>query len=207
MRYFIRYFLRGLLFIAPVAATVWILVTVFLWVDGLVESPFGTDWTWTVPGTDLELRHGIGFALTIALVTLVGLLTSTVFVGWILRRIEVVFTRLPVVKLVYTAVKDVVEAFVSEEKKFDKPVLLAFGQTPEVEVIGFVTRQTLAEFGRPGKVAVYVPQSYNFAANLILVPADRVTPLELPAADVMAFVVSGGVSEATRIGDANESAG
>lgn len=198
LRFLIRNFLQGLLIVVPLAATLWILLTVFRWIDGLVETPESE--FWTLPLTDLRIPlelfawNGVGFLITISGVTLIGILASNVLTGWLLRRIDRVFAHVPVVKLIYSSIKDLVEAFVSDEKKFDAPVLLSFSATPEVEVIGFVTRDDLAEFGRPGKVAVYVPQSYNFAANLILVPRERVTPIDLPSSDVMAFVVSGGVS-------------
>ena len=198
MRTIFRYFLRGLLVTVPLAATLWIVVTVFLWMDGLVKRIFGTQLVLSLPNTDLQWSYGLGALFTVVIITVIGILTSNVIVSWFMRRVDRVITHLPVVKQIYSSIKDMVEAFVSEEKKFDKPVLLAFAQNPEIEVIGFVTRQSLEEFGRPDKVAVYVPQSYNFAANLILVPHERVTPIHLPAGDVMAFVVSGGVSEATR---------
>ncbi|MCA9003534.1 MAG: DUF502 domain-containing protein, partial [Planctomycetes bacterium] len=175
----------------------WIVVAVFLWMDGLVRRVLGKDLVVTIPHTNLEWTYGLGALLTLAIILLIGILTSNVLMGWIMRRVDKIIARLPVVKQIYSSIKDMLEALVSEQKKFDKPVLLSFSATPEVEVIGFVTRETLAEFGRADKVAVYVPQSYNFAANLILVPKDRVTPIDLPAGDVMAFVVSGGVSEAT----------
>jgi len=204
-RFLLRHFVRGLLLVVPAATTIWILVTAFLWLGGMIRLP--VEWRVTIPWTDLEVplaRQAVGFLTMIAGVVLIGILTSNVLTRWIVRRLEVLFQRVPIVKLIYAAVKDMVQAFVSEEKKFDKPVLLSFTEDPEVEVIGFVTRSDLSEFARPDKVAVYVPQSYNFAANLILVPRERVTPIELPASDVMAFVVSGGVSLATR--PANEEA-
>jgi len=199
VRFFLRYFLRGLLFVVPAAATIWLLLYAFDWIDNLIQVPEEEAWDilgFHISGEDLAWK-GFGFLVIVAAITGIGILTSNVLSGWILRRFEQLFTRVPGVKQIYTAIKDMVEAFVSEEKKFDKPVLLSFAETPEVEVIGFVTRDDLSEFGRPGKVAVYVPQSYNFAANLILVPRDRVTPIDVPAGDVMTFVVSGGVSHAT----------
>lgn len=196
MRSLIRYFFRGLLVFVPIAGTIWIVTTVFAWIDGLVQGLVGKQLSVRIPGTDWEWRHGVGLALTILLITLIGILTANVFIKWILRRIEQLFQRLPVIKQIYTSIKDMIEAFVSERKKFDKPVLLSFGDSREVEVIGFVTRESLSDLGRKEKVAVYVPQSYNFAANLILVPHERVQPIDLPAADVMTFVVSGGVSGA-----------
>ncbi len=209
LRFFVRNFIRGLLFVAPVAATLWILVYVFDLIDGMIEVP--TEGTIKVPWLGLELHarelafRGAGFVLTISGIVVIGMLTSNVLTDWALRRVDKLFTHVPVVKLIYSAIKDMVEAFVSEKKKFDKPVLLSFADSPTVEVIGFVTREDLSEFGRPDKVAVYVPQSYNFAANLILVPRERVTPIDLPSGDVMAFVVSGGVSQATKPGQVSTS--
>ena len=202
VRFFLRYFVRGLLFVVPTAATVGILLYAFNWLDGLIQIP--EQEKWTIPIVNLEFSgksvawKGFGFLAIITAVTGIGVLTSNVLSGWVLRRIEKLITHVPVVKQIYTSIKDMVQAFVSEEKKFDKPVLLSFAEIPDVEVIGFVTREDLEEFGRPEKVAVYVPQSYNFAANLILVPKDRVSSIDVPAGDVMAFVVSGGVSGATQ---------
>ena len=205
MRFLLRHFFRGLLVVVPVAATLWILYVVFDAVDDLIPLP--AEGTWTVPWLEWEIRfevlarRGVGFLLVVAVVTLVGLLTSNILTRWIFRRIDGLFTRLPVVKLLYSSIKDMIEAFVSDKKKFDKPVLLRLDGAGDVRVIGFVTQDDLDEFGLPGSVAVYVPQSYNFAANLVLVPRDRIEPIDLPSAGVMAFVVSGGVSKIERPDD------
>jgi uncharacterized membrane protein len=202
VRFLVRYFIRGLLLVVPVGATAAILIYVFNLIGGLVERPDLKGWT--VPLLDVEVSfqglawRAFSFLFIIASVIGIGLLTSNVMTQWVLRRLEELVFRVPVVKLIYTSIRDMVEAVVSEKKKFDKPVLLSFTEQPDVEVIGFVTRGDLTEFGRPGKVAVYVPQSYNFAANLVLVPKERVTPIDLKSGDVMAFVVSGGVSQATQ---------
>lgn len=202
VRFVVRYFLRGLLFVVPLAVTIWILVTVFNKIDGLIQVPALTSKTFTLFGFELKgetlTRRGVGFLVMLVAVIGVGLLTSNVMTRWLLAKIEELFTHLPVIKQIYTSIKDMIEAFVSEEKKFDKPVLLTFASDPDLEVIGFVTREDMAEFGCPERVAVYVPQSYNFAANLIVVPRERIRPIDLPAGDVMAFVVSGGVSSATK---------
>lgn len=194
VRILAKYFLRGLLITVPIAATAWILYKVFGFVDGLVSFPEEA-WRvplvgWRVPGVSLRFP-GSGVLMTGALVTLVGLLGSNYFTRQLFTWSEGLFTRMPGVKQLYNAIKDLIQALVSEDKKFDKPVLLRLGEG--IEVIGFVTRESLAEMGLGAKIAVYVPQSYNFAANLIIVPSERVTPIELPPADVMAFVVSGGV--------------
>jgi len=60
--------------------------------------------------------------------------------------------------------------------------------------VGFVTRDSLSSFGQAELVSVYVPQSYNFAGNLLIVPRSRTLPIEASTHDVMAFVVSDGVA-------------
>jgi len=202
VRFLVRYFIRGLLLVVPVGATAWILIYAFNTISGLVE--LSSDGEMQIPLTDVSISAGsfawkvFSFVFILAVIIGIGLMTSNVVTQWMLRRLEEIAFRVPVIKLIYTSIRDMVEAFVSDKKKFDKPVLLSFAADPEVEVIGFITRGDLEEFGRPGKVAVYVPQSYNFAANLVLVRKDRVTPIDLPPGDVMAFVVSGGVSQATQ---------
>ncbi len=103
--------------------------------------------------------------------------------------------RLPLVKMIYTSIKDLINAFVGEKKSFNKPVLVRLSPESNVQVIGFVTRDSLDRFGLAGSVAVYLPQSYNFAGNLIIVPREQVSPLEADSGRVMAFIVSGGVTE------------
>src|SRR5262249_50667071 len=61
-------------------------------------------------------------------------------------------------------------------------------------MLGFVTREHLEALGMKGEVAVYFPQSYNFAGYLAVVPRDQVEPLDVSTTDLMTFVVSGGVS-------------
>jgi len=62
------------------------------------------------------------------------------------------------------------------------------------KAIGFVTRKDLSMFGLMDHVAVYFPQSYNFAGHLLVFPREQVKPLGMESSDVMTFIVSGGVS-------------
>ncbi len=174
------YFLRGLVLTVPAVLTVWVSWATIRWVDGLLGV--------RVPGA--------GLLATVALVTLIGAAASsyvaTMALGWLERLLE----RLPFVRLLYTSTKDLLNAFVGEERRFTRAVRVALSDDGAVSVLGFVTAESLADLGLPGQVAVYLPQSYNFAGNLILVPADRVTPVKADSAEVMAFIVSGGVSRA-----------
>jgi uncharacterized membrane protein len=182
----LKYFLRGLLVVVPVVATFYVLLAVFRFVDGLLPLD---QW---LPGNKLPV--GAGVVATVLLVTLIGLLARNFLTGWIFRWAERILTRVPLVKLIYGTTRDLIAAFVGERKSFDKPVILTLGEGAGFEVLGFVTRESLEVLGLRGRIAVYVPQSYNFAGNLLVVPSERVTPLEIDAADVMAFVLSGGVT-------------
>jgi uncharacterized membrane protein len=102
------------------------------------------------------------------------------------------------VKLLYNAVGDLFNALLGEDKRFNKPVLVCLSEEAGVRVAGFITAEDLSHWGLNEEVAVYLPQSYNFAGNLIIVPANRVTALDQPAGDVTTFIVSGGVSSKSR---------
>ena len=172
----VRYFLRGCLVTAPLGLTIYIVWQVLSTIDRILPIP--------VPGA--------GLLATVALITLIGLFTSNVVGKSALDLTEGLLQRLPLVKLVYTSIKDLVSAFVGDKRRFDAPVAVSLmGNT---RVLGFVTRDGLGRLGMPDYVAVYFPQSYNFAGYLMLVPRAQVEPLDVPSAEVMTFIVSGGVS-------------
>jgi uncharacterized membrane protein len=179
MRLLLGYFARGLVVLTPVAVTAYVSWWVLDTIDGWLGIP--------VPG--------VGLIVTVAMITLVGFAASTVITRSLVGALEALFGRLPFVRLLYNSTRDLLNAFVGEHRRFDRPVVVAV--TPALRVLGFVTQDTLA--GLPetqGCVAVYCPQSYNFAGQLLLVTATQVTPIAAPASDVLAFIVSGGVTGA-----------
>lgn len=172
----LSYFWRGCLVLAPVVGTLYIGWLLISTVDRLI--PIG------IPG--------LGLVVTVGIVTLVGFLTSNVVGKAVVRSMENALTRVPLLKLLYTSIRDLINAFVGDKKRFDRPVAVAF--TESARALGFVTRETLHGLHLPGHVAVYFPQSYNFAGNLLIVPKELVEPLDVHPTDMMAFIVSGGVS-------------
>lgn len=173
-----RNLLEGLFLVVPVAVTIYVVFIVFNFIDGWLNIP--------IPG--------IGFILTIGMLVLVGRLASNVFFRGAVGTLEDVLTRTPFVKLLYTSLKDLIEAFMGEKKRFDQPVLVTLTPGGHAEAIGFVTRQNLDLLGLEDRVAVYFPQSYNFAGNLLVVPRSQIRPLHADSADIMTFIVSGGIS-------------
>ncbi|MDI6733273.1 MAG: DUF502 domain-containing protein [Planctomycetota bacterium] len=178
MKRLVGYFLKGLLFVVPLVITIYVLYLIFIKIDGLFRIP--------IPG--------VGFVLIFIVITLVGFLTSVFITRHLVKMVDTLFNRLPFVKLLYSAVKDLMNAFVGDKKMFDKPVLVTISPDSNIRIIGFITRGNLESFGLKENVAVYVPQAYNFAGNLIIVPREQITPINKDGSEVMAFIVSAGVS-------------
>lgn len=173
-----RNFFEGLLILVPVVTTLYVAWLVLQTIDGLLNIP--------IPG--------VGILVTFSLITLTGRYASTVFVQKILDMMEGVLVRAPFVKLLYTSIKDLIAAFMGEKRRFDQPVLVSLSPRGYGEAVGFVTRTDLEFLGLLDHVAVYFPQSYNFAGHLLVFPKEQVRPLEAESSEVMAFIVSGGVS-------------
>ena len=171
-------FFEGLLTLVPIVGTLWVAFFVFETIDGWLNIP--------IPG--------VGFLVTIGLITLTGRFASNVFVQKLFDSVERLIVRAPFVKLLYTSIKDLIAAFMGEKKRFDQPVMVALIPGGHAEAIGFVTRTSMEFLGLLDHVAVYFPQSYNFAGNLLVFPKNQVRPLEAESSEVMAFLVSGGVS-------------
>jgi uncharacterized membrane protein len=108
---------------------------------------------------------------------------------------DAIFSRAPIVRIIYTSIKELTEAFVGDRRRFDHPVVVDLFPESDIQAVGFVTREDLTGLGIRDRVAVYFPQSYNFAGQLVVVPAARVTRLEAVSSDVLAFIVSGGVTD------------
>ncbi len=190
MKRLTRYFLQGVLFAAPIAVTVFVFYKVFILIDEPVRAKLDEVFEYSVPG--------LGFVTTIVVaivfLTIVGFLSSNIITRSLMRLLDRQFGRFPLVKLLHSSIRDLVGAFVGDKKKFDQPVMVTLVPGSDVKVIGFVTRKSMESWGLPGETAVYLPQSYNFAGSLIVVPRDRVQPVPLASGEVMTFIISGGVS-------------
>lgn len=178
MRRLLGYFARGLVLLAPLAVTLWVCWIVFTSVDGWLGLP--------IPGA--------GFVATVVLITLFGFLGSSLLTRSAVGALEAVMARLPFLRLLYGSTKDLLNAFVGEKRRFDKPVIVKITADGSVKLMGFVTQESLVHLGLLDQVAVYCPHSYNFSGQLYVVAASHVQPLDVASADAMAFVVSGGVA-------------
>lgn len=187
MKKLMGHFAKGVIFIVPIAVTLYILYLIFAAIDRIIHRIPGLhDSAWWVTF--------LGIVVALVLITLIGWLTSLFITRPLFTLVERTLGRLPLIKLLYSSLKDLIGAFVGDKKKFDKPVLVKVFPGSDVKVMGFVTRESLEFAGLKDEVAVYLPQSYNFAGFLIIVPRERIVPLSMDSSDLMKFIVSGGVA-------------
>ncbi len=174
----LRYFFSGTLFIVPLVATAYFILISFRWLDNRLNLPY----------------PGLGFVIIIVVITLIGFLsTNYIFKtagSWFDRGMN----RIPLVKLIYSTVKDLLGAFVGDKKKFNKPVLVRMNKENNLHQIGFVTQADLSEIGLHDMVVVYFPHSYAFSGIHYFVSKESIKPLDISGTAAMKFIVSGGVS-------------
>lgn len=186
----LRYFFQGLLILAPIGITAFAIYWGFQTIDNLLPFNLVPEHT---PLYFLRYK-GVGFAAVLIIIVAVGYLSSSFIVGRLFDIFDHALERTPLIKYIYSSIKDVFDAFVGEKKKFDHPVLARiYGE--DVWEIGFITQQDVSNFGLEDHMAVYVPQSYAIAGKVYLVPKHKVKILEnITAGEAMKFVVSGGVT-------------
>ena len=178
MKRLANYFLQGLIYLAPIAITLWIFVTTFRAIDGILRLP--------IPG--------VGVLILVGFTTLFGFLLSNYLSRQLLTWFEQIMDRLPFAKLMHGSLKDLMSAFVGEKRRFRHPVAVEMMPGSGIRVFGFVTRESMDDFGMADSVGVYFPQAYNFAGQLVIVARAQVTTLQADSADIMTMIVSGGVS-------------
>ncbi len=184
----IRYFGQGLLYLVPISITVYVIYTIFTYFESLSEP--------------LEMKYigfqipGLGLLIMLVFITLVGLIGSSFIFKPLVRYFEYLINKAPLIKDLYSAVQDLMGAFVGGKKKFTEPVLVKMDASGLMR-IGFVTRKTgVPEMGIvSSQLVVYLPYSYGIMGTVIVVPKENVFPINLPSTEVMKFIVSGGVTE------------
>ncbi|HAD33991.1 MAG TPA: hypothetical protein DCF44_05770 [Chitinophagaceae bacterium] len=175
----LRYFFQGIIIISPIAITGWAAYSIFDFIDTKIPN----------------LPRGLGFLVVIASLIVIGWLGSTFFVWkFLIDLFDGILERTPFLKFIYTSVKEVVESFMGDKKKFNKPVMVRVRKEPEIRQIGFITQTDLSKLNMPGRVAVYMPHSYAVSGFMYIVQAEDVLPLDLNPSDAMKMAVSGGIA-------------
>lgn len=196
-RRLIQLFLQGLVVLAPIGITIFAVVWLFNAVDNILPNIIHglfPRWIEQNAAGELERTPGLGFVVVIAIVLLVGWISSSFVVTRLVHVLDKVLEKTPGVRFIYTSVKDFMEAFAGNKKKFDQPVLVNV-DGDDVWRVGFVTGENADRFDLEDHAVVYVPHSYAISGITYIVPKHKVRPIRnTSASDAMKFVVSGGVT-------------
>lgn len=197
IRKLLRYFVQGLIILAPIAITVWAVLAAFNFVDNLlpnlIHNLFPSLLDVDEKGSPKKIP-GLGFVVMIGIIILVGWVSSNFLMGSVISVFDHWLERTPVIKFIYSSTKDFFEAFAGDKKKFNKAVLANVFST-DVWIIGFLTDEEMGKFELGAtNVAVYVPQAYNFAGQLYILPREKVRKIDaITSGEAMKYAVTGGV--------------
>lgn len=186
MKKIFSYFFQGLIYIAPIGITIYVIYFLFTAIDGFIRGYMQKIFDIDIPG--------IGIVVIFILITLLGLIGSTIIARPVKRLVRKLMDKAPLLKVIFSAISDLLSAFVGKEKKFDQPVLVIVNTISNLEKIGFMTQKDLSDMDIIDKVSVYFPHSYNFSGEMFIVPKELVRPINIPPAEAMKFIVSGGVA-------------
>lgn len=177
-----RYFVQGIIILAPIAITSYVLFFIFDWIDSLLRP--------------VVTYRGAGFLIVIAFIIFTGWVSSYFIMESVISFFDHWLERTPGIKIIYKSVKDFFQAFGGDKKKF-KEAVLANVFNNDVWIVGFLTDDEMEKFNIGAEmVGVYVPQAYNFAGQLYILPRARVRPIEnITAGDAMKYTVTGGIVE------------
>jgi uncharacterized membrane protein len=190
-------FFQGVVVLAPIGVTIWVVVSLFNWVDNFLPNLLNFIFPLQFAEVNGQIPKvtGLGFVVAITLVLFIGWLSSLFFVERLVSIFDKLLEKTPGIKIIYSSVKDFLEAFAGNKKKFDQPVLVNVDST-DVWRIGFITQKNTEHFGLKDFVTVYVPHSYAISGITYIVSADRIKkmPKGVNASEAMKYVVSGGVT-------------
>ena len=187
----LNYFIKGLLLVVPIALTIflviWGVTTVDSWLN--VNNILGVN-----PKTGQNRNiPGLGLVFVLLIIMAAGFFVTYFATESMYNRFQKWLAKVPLFNFIYSSIKDLTEAFVGDEKKFNVPVVVE--TEGEMKRIGFLTQSDLSSLDMPGEAIVYFPFSYSFAGQIYIVKKEKIKHLNISAAEAMKLIVSGGVSQ------------
>jgi len=197
-RNLLKYFVQGLIILAPIIVTGWAVFSLFNYIDNILPNFLHTLFPVLYkPDSEGNIQKvpGVGFVVIIVIIVLTGWISSSYIVGKVVEFFGHVLEKTPGIRFIYTSVKDFLEAFAGEKRKFDKPVLVSV-DAADVWRMGFMTQDDGIRLGLKGHVVVYVPHSYAVSGIVYIVPLEKVKFLtDVSSTEAMKFALSGGVAQ------------
>jgi uncharacterized membrane protein len=184
MKTLFKYFINGVLFLTPIMLTLVIVHWILAWWDKTAGKVFPVE----IPGLPL--------LISILVVILIGYIVSWWLSASLLNYIDKLFTKVPVVKFIYTIIKYTLTSVLGEKKSFSKIAVIKIPNT-NMKMLGFITSEDLSHLGFKDHMAVYIMQSMQWAGVTLLVPNEDIEILEgVKMEEVLKFIVSAGIVSA-----------
>jgi uncharacterized membrane protein len=181
--------LKGLVTILPIGLTVYFVYWLGVTTEALLSKPI----KWVVD--DANYWPGMGLVTGFLLLFLIGLAVNAFLVRRLLGLGEELLLRVPVVKTVYSAIRDMTRLVNTDKKKGDLDRVVTV-ETQLGKLIGFVTQEhanTLGIGGGEDLVAVYLPMSYQIGGYTVYLPRSKLGETDLTVEQAMRIVLTGGV--------------
>lgn len=199
-----RTFLSGLVTVLPLVVTLYLIY----WLGRLAESAFGGIARTLLP--DGWYVPGFGILLAAAVIFVIGVFMQQLVFSQVVALTERMLSRIPVIKTIYTAVRDILDFISSASQRSDLKRVVLVEIQDQTHIIGFVTddeagnalpelRGADREEGAP-LVAVYMPMSYMVGGYTIYVPSDRLKPIDISIEEAMRVALTAGVNRPRRAG-------
>jgi uncharacterized membrane protein len=177
-------FLTGILVVVPIGATILILIWIFDAIDGILQPVIEAIFDRVVPG--------VGFAVTVALIYLAGVIASNVGGRALIHNAETLLTRLPMVRELYTTIKQILESFPSQGKSSLMQVVLVEFPRKGMRAIGFISNESSDESGNK-LISIFIPTSPNPTSGFLqIVREEEIIRTNIPINEAMKMVVSAG---------------
>jgi len=195
---FKRKFLAGLFVSIPAALTIFVIVGIFKFVDGILGQFF-----------DYYLgRHvaGLGFISAVVIIFIIGIVSTNVFGKKLLGLIEKLFLQIPVFKSIYMSVKQLVDAFSPDSQGAFKKFVIAEYPRPGSYSFGFLTNECTirSEAGERALKTIYIPTNNLYMGDIVLLDEKSVTYTNIPIEEGVKIIISGGIATPVMIEESRE---
>jgi uncharacterized membrane protein len=187
-----KLFLKGLVVVIPIALT----IAILWWLAKGSEQILGRVLVLVLP--EGWYIPGMGVVSAVAMTVLIGLLTHIILFQRLFEFGEAILNRLPLVKTIYSAIKDFIGYLSPDNANAMSKVVLVRLPGQEFEQLGFVMREDFSSLtfqpGLPDPVAVYLPMSYQIGGYTLFLPRTCLTPVDMPFEEAMKLVLTGGIT-------------
>ena len=187
-----KLFLKGLVVVIPIALT----IAILWWLAKGSEQILGRVLVLVLP--EGWYIPGMGVVSAVAMTVLIGLLTHIILFQRLFEFGEAILNRLPLVKTIYSAIKDFIGYLSPDNANAMSKVVLVRIPGQEFEQLGFVMREDFSSLtfqpDLPEPVAVYLPMSYQIGGYTLFLPRDSLTPVDMPFEEAMKLVLTGGIT-------------